>query len=190
MDSIKAVFEQAAAARVAVADAVRTAHEEGLSAGQIADQAGVARGVVTSILHSPRALPPVIYLRGRGARPEDWAELERLLSGYHITRDRTQAWHLARGGHRVVLCDFTPVGAQTVRVGVVEAKCDHSADVVAGGKVLALPMVAGGVDARPTRRIIVEGAELPQVRLDVSALARMVLSHAGALGEAAGDCGC
>lgn len=181
MSDIKAVFEQAAAAHTAVTVAVHTAHKEGLNARQIADQAGVARGVVTSILQGRQALPPVIYLRGRGARPEDWADLEQLLSGHHITHDRTQAWHLARGGHLVVLCDFTPVGAQTVRVGVVEAKYADDADVVAGEQVLALPMVAGGLTARPTRLVTFEGAELPQARLDVPALAGMVLTHAGAL---------
>ena len=175
MSTIKTAFERAAVARTAVADTVRTAHEEGLSARQIADQAGVSRGAIAAILHGRRALPPVIYLRGRGAPAEDWADLEMLLGGNHITHDRTQAWHLARGGHLVVLCDFTPVGAQTVRVGVVEAK--YADDVDAGEQALALPMVAGGVVPRPTRQVAVDGCELPQARLDVAAVAALALTH-------------
>ena len=175
MSTIKTAFERAAVARTAVADTVRTAHEEGLSARQIADQAGVSRGAIAAILHGRRALPPVIYLRGRGAPAEDWADLEKLLGGHHITHDRTQAWHLARGGHLVVLCDITPVEAGTVRVGVVEAKYDTDADLFEDA--LALPMVAGGVVPRPTRQVAVDGCEMPQARLDVAAVAALALTH-------------
>lgn len=183
MSGVQAAFERAAAARVALAAVVQAAQADGLSARQIADEAGVDRALVASILHGGRSLPPVVYLRGRGAQADDWAELEQLLAGVHVTRDRTQAWHLARGGHRVVMCDFTPgvrhAGVPMVRVGVVEAKYDADVDTSAGGEHLALPMVSGGTTARPTRPVPVEGVELPQARLDVPKLAGMVLAHAG-----------
>ena len=179
---IGAAFTRVADARSALVAAVRAAREEGLSARQIADEAGVDRALVATILHGGRSLPPVIYLRGRGARAEDWTELEQQLAGLHVTHDRTQAWHLARGGHRVILCDFTLVrhaGMPMVRVGAVEAKYDPAPDVGAGGEHLALPMVSGGLVARPTRHVSTEDCELPQARLDVPKLAALVLTHAG-----------
>lgn len=177
--SLRGAFEGVGVARAAFTAAVQAAREGGLSARQIAEEAGCDRRTVAGIVSGrPVSLPPVVYLRGRGARPEDWAEVERLLAGVYVTHDRTQAWHLSRGGHRVVFADFTPGlhGGRYVHVGVVEAKHD---DRSGGDDPLRLDVVAGGLNARPERRVRVDGEELPQARLDVPRLVQMVLAHAG-----------
>lgn len=55
------------------------------------------------------ALTPVVYLRGAGRKDPMWERVERVMwaRGLHTVRDRTTAFHLARGGVPVVLCDFS-----------------------------------------------------------------------------------
>lgn len=55
------------------------------------------------------SLPPVVYLRGQGMSSGTWRRVEHAMwaRGWVTVRDRTDAWHLARGGVPVVLCDFS-----------------------------------------------------------------------------------
>jgi hypothetical protein len=68
--------------------------------------------------------------------------------GWHTVKDRTTAWHLARGGMPVVLADFSAewVGlhADTVVVGRVRARYDDDGS-------MDLPLVSGGHYPRPER---------------------------------------
>ena len=62
--------------------------------------------------HVPTQAPastPVVYLRGAGRTQKTWAQVETAMwaRGWRTTHDRTTAWHLARGGVPVVLCDFS-----------------------------------------------------------------------------------
>lgn len=86
----------------------------------------------------PPATQPVVYLRGR-AQPQDvWERVERAMwaRGWRTIRDRTQAFHLARGGSPVVLCDFTGdfdgLAVQWITVGLLRARYE---DEVVGGRV-------------------------------------------------------
>lgn len=60
-------------------------------------------------------LTPVVFLRGAGAPSETWQQVQAAMNarGLVTVRDRTQAWHLARGGVPMILLDFS-AGAGTV----------------------------------------------------------------------------
>lgn len=77
-------------------------------------------------------IPPVIYLRGAGCGDRVWAAVVEAMHarGWVTVRDRTTAWHLARGGARVVFCDFSShvdgLSSDVVTVGSVRAKYEES----------------------------------------------------------------
>ncbi|WP_229434742.1 hypothetical protein [Nocardia farcinica] len=54
-------------------------------------------------------LRPVVYLRGAGRPDAVWTRVREAMwaRGWTTISDRTSAWHLARGGTPVVLCDFS-----------------------------------------------------------------------------------
>lgn len=67
---------------------------------------------------APPVLPPVVFLRGAKVSAATWAAIEQAMHqrGLITVRDRTQAWHLARGGAPVVLVDFTGGEGMIARV--------------------------------------------------------------------------
>jgi len=80
---------------------------------------------------------PVVFLRGAGAPPETWRDVETAMHrrGLATVRDRQQAWHLARGGVPVVLVDFSTGAA--VSVGRVKAKWSLSQATRSAGQLLS-----------------------------------------------------
>lgn len=173
--SVSAAYQQLVAAHEAFVTSVAEARGSGLSLRQVAVEAGCDRGLLSEMAEpmSP-PLPPVILLRGRAARQEDWDEMEALLPAQaYVTHDRLQAWHLSRGGHRLIFCDFSPRahGGRYVTVGVAEAK-DIDGEY-------ELPLLSGGLRERPEKWVPVEGVDLPQRRLDVPRLAAWVAAHVG-----------
>lgn len=105
----QATFEQAVRDEVAAAN---------LSPSDVARALGTKnRQRVYAILgrgadDTAAAMPaqrPVVYLRGNGREDSVWAEVESAMwaRGWRTVRARTSAWHLARGGVPVVLCDFS-----------------------------------------------------------------------------------
>jgi hypothetical protein len=95
---------------------IRDASAAGVSPTEIAAALGVQnRQRVYAILRSAagepqRPLPvPVVYLRGRGIRTVTWERVQRAMwcRGLVTTRDRSDAWRLARSNVPVVLCDFS-----------------------------------------------------------------------------------
>ncbi|MEU7822937.1 hypothetical protein [Catellatospora sp. NPDC049133] len=149
------------------------------------------------------ALTPAVYLRGAGADAATWQRVEAAMwaRGWATVRDRTTAFHLARGGTPVVFCDFstdldaTP-GAHFgyklfVRVGRVRAKYGTDRRHVQLAELLPADVVAGLIRegaAWVHRSVDVEGndMELPLVNggdnprpyrrdgLDEQILARLV----------------
>ena len=111
---------------------IRDAHTDGMPATEIAAALGVKNRVtVTAALDSPPVdpvdpptLPPVVFLRGAGADPQRWQAIAAAIHrrGYVTVRDRTQAWHLARGRVPVTLVDFSTSLAGQIRIGRVAAK--------------------------------------------------------------------
>ncbi len=81
-------------------------------------------------------LPVVVYLRGAGARERTWERVTAAVAarGWHPVNDERTAWHLARGGCRTVLCDFTPtygggLTKETVTVQTVHARYNLSREI-------------------------------------------------------------
>jgi len=68
---------------------------------------------------------PVIFVRGAGVDPATWAQVVDAMHtrGWPVVRDRTQAWHLARGRVPVVLVDITHAQPS---VGLVKARYDDN----------------------------------------------------------------
>lgn len=103
--------------------AIRDAVAGGVPITEIAAALGVAnRKRIYAVLAAdpPPARPPlplpVAYLRGPKASGDRWRTIEAAMHsrGLATTRDRTQAWHRARGGTPVVLVDFSADRAVTV----------------------------------------------------------------------------
>lgn len=84
------------------------------------------------------AATPVVFLRGAGAPPQTWRDVETAMHrrGLATVRDRQQAWHLARGGVPVVLVDFS-TGTPAVSVGRVKAKWSLSRTTRSAGQLLS-----------------------------------------------------
>lgn len=107
-------LERASAARE---QAIRDALAQH-STGDVAAALGGSEPVVDELLaeQSPPAARPeleaVVFLRGAGAPAQTWRLLEGAIHarGLITIRDRTKAWHLARGGAPVVLVDFSAGG--------------------------------------------------------------------------------
>lgn len=125
-DGAQSVYEQT----------VRDAHEiGGRSANSIARALGIkSREQITRYLHAtdPAAaptvkLPLVVYLRGRGRSDECWREMRAgcAARGWYDISDETAAWHIARAGATVVVCDFSAgLRPERVDVRLVAAKYD------------------------------------------------------------------
>lgn len=86
------------------------------------------------------ALPPVIFMRGSGVTPDHWTAMLAAVhtAGWHTVRDRTTAWHLARGGAPVILLDFTD--DDQIQAGLVRAKYQDTPT----GRRMILPVTDGG----------------------------------------------
>jgi len=95
------------------------------------------------------ALTPVVYLRGARRKGAMWERVEHAMweRGWYTERDRTTAWHLARGGAPVILCDFSadlyreePASGtdyhQYVVVGRVRARYIEHEDIATVGDLL------------------------------------------------------
>ncbi len=123
-------------------------------------------------------LAPTVYLRGKGCGDRLWRAVTDAMHarGWVTVKDRTTAWHLARGGVRVILCDFSATYAgglsnPSVTVGRVRAKYE--------GADMVLPLISGGEFGRPEKHY-------PEVRnnigdlgvwdLDADELAELVAS--------------
>lgn len=67
---------------------------------------------------APAVLPPVVFLRGAKVPASRWTAVEQAMHqrGLITVRDRTQAWHLSRGGAPVVLVDFSGDKGMVARV--------------------------------------------------------------------------
>jgi hypothetical protein len=202
------------AAMATEAQIVRDAHAAGMKKTEIVAAYGRRnRQRIDALLNAdptapqPPPNPPTIYLRGAGCNQSTWERVEKAMwaRGWDTVKHRTSAWHLARGGCVVVLCDFSSADGQglsmdTVLVGRVRAKYEETTRRVAiietlstadigrfcaqpwvqeeievDDQEMALPLVNGGRQDRPEVYDRDEG-----VLLDVDALARMV---AAALGE-------
>lgn len=93
-----------------------------------------------------RTEPPpavVVFLRGPGAGKSTWSALTAAAvdRGWIATRDRTQAWHLCRGGLPTVMLDFPDVdldqpGAVTITAGRVQAKYELTPTPTTAGRLL------------------------------------------------------
>lgn len=164
-----AVDNPSAARIVAAQQAIRTAtaafehavrdevHSERLTPSDVARALGTRnRQRVYAILNRgpegepPTAptMPPIVYLRGAGCGDSDWDRIVTAMHarGWVTIKDRTSAWHLARGGMPIVFCDFSCVHvglyATTVTVGRVRAKYGDGGD-------MELPLFSGGELPRP-----------------------------------------
>jgi hypothetical protein len=80
---------------------------------------------------------PVVFLRGAGAPPETWRDVETALHrrGLATVKDRQQAWNLARGGIPVVLVDFS-VDSATATAGRVKARWKTTQHTRTAGQLL------------------------------------------------------
>lgn len=121
-------------------------------------------------------LPQIVYLRGAGCGDSIWVHVVDAMHarGWVTIRDRTAAWHLARGGMEVMFCDFSSIRAElhatTVTVGRVRAKYGDDGD-------MELPLISGGELARPEHFDAAVTNKLGQpgaVTLDVDKFARLV----------------
>ncbi len=125
---------------------------------------------------TPPTLPRIVYLRGAGCGDSIWTHVVDAMHarGWVTIRDRTQAWHLARGGMEVMFCDFSSTRAElhatTVTVGRVRARYADDGD-------MELPLISGGELARPEyfdTEVVNKLGQPGAVTLDVDKLARMV----------------
>ncbi|WP_040793311.1 hypothetical protein [Nocardia paucivorans] len=128
---------------------------------------------------SPPALTPVVYLRGRGCGTRTWKAVESAMwaRGWATVRDRTTAWHLARGGVPVVLCDFSGeydgLSTDDVIVGLVRARWRETPD----STEMDLPLISGGHHTKPERHdptVKNKGGGMGAWVVDETALARLV----------------
>ncbi|WP_280502022.1 hypothetical protein [Nocardia farcinica] len=125
---------------------------------------------------TPPAHTPAIYLRGRGCGQRTWKAVESAMwaRGWATTRDRTTAWHLARGGVPVVLCDFSSewdgLATDEVTVGRVQARYSDDGQ-------MELPLVSGGRRGTPERHDPTVKNKIGQLGayvVDEAALTRLV----------------
>jgi hypothetical protein len=132
------------AAMATEAQIVRDAHAAGMKKTEIVAAYGRRnRQRIDALLNAdptapqPPPNPPTIYLRGAGCNQSTWERVEKAMwaRGWDTVKHRTSAWHLARGGCVVVLCDFSSADGQglsvdTVLVGRVRAKYGETTERV------------------------------------------------------------
>jgi hypothetical protein len=115
-DRIGEAHRAAAAAKTAEEQVIRDASAAGMNPTEIAAALGTRnRQRVYAILRAAAGEPdrpvpvPVVYLRGRGMNTAAWERVQRAMwrRGLVTTRDRSDAWRLARSNVPVVLCDFS-----------------------------------------------------------------------------------
>lgn len=108
--------------------AVRDAHAAGAPVTEIAATLGIKNrvGLYQMIDEHPNpagtpAPTPAVFVRGAGVDSGTWTAVTSALHGrgWVVVRDRTQAWHLARGRVPVVLVD---ISQQRPTVGRVKAR--------------------------------------------------------------------
>ena len=148
--------------------AIKDAHASGATVTEIAATLGVRnRAGVYDALKADAELPaapdqsptPAVFLRAPGVSSDDWRTLTTAMQarGWWPVRDRSQAWHLARGRVPVVMVDF----AGEVTVGRVKAKFDE--------------------DGEPHLPLDGPRTTLPEIRtalgLDTQAIALAVIDH-------------
>lgn len=101
-------------------------------------------------------MPPVIFLCGAGHKQPVWDRVEQAMwrRGWDTTKARKAAWHLARGGLDVVLCDFSATAGgrprNVITVGLLAAEYDvekHGENT----RETLLSRVTGGQHPRPVR---------------------------------------
>lgn len=115
-DQVRSAHRAAAAARAAEEQVIRDAVAAGMTPTDVAAVLGTRnRQRVYAILRAAAGEPerpvpvPVVYLRGRGISAATWQRVQRAMwrRGLVTTRDRSDAWRLARSNIPVVLCDFS-----------------------------------------------------------------------------------
>lgn len=139
-EAVLAALEALAAARRGLEDAVaESLAQEGVSLRTLAEALGpqewarVREGLGLSDESAPPAPPafvPTVFLRGEGAAIEDWKRVGESMwrSGWATVTDRNAAFHLIRGGVRVVLADFSLVaedGKARTKVNVSPLRADY-----------------------------------------------------------------
>lgn len=119
-DKIRATRDAADAATAIHEQTIRDAHHlGGRRVADITRALGISnRNRVTALLNpspdsdvpqpQPPTIPPVVYLRAPGHGEQTWAELRHAFwsRGWIVQSDRTAAWHLSRGGAKVVRVDL------------------------------------------------------------------------------------
>lgn len=111
----------------------------------------------------PPTLPPVVYLRGAGVSVAAWDRIAQACwtRGWQTVRDRTTAWHHARAGRTVVMCDFSihDLDDEPVQVRTVTAKWRETveecqvADLLPTDQLAALYHEGATWPRTPTERV-------------------------------------
>lgn len=109
-------------------------------------------------------MPPVVYLRGAGMSTDAWGRVQEACwaRGWQTVRDRTTAWHHARAGRTVVMCDFSihDLDDEPVQVRTVTAKWREDidecqvADLLPADQLAALYHEGATWPRTPTERVI------------------------------------
>lgn len=118
--------------RALEAQTIRDAWAAGMTGTQIAEALGIKnRSRISEAINTTPAgtgqvtMTPTVYLRGAGIGDNTWEMVHQAMwaRGWTTITDRTAAWHLARGGAPVVMCDFSSRDVHDyVVVGTVQAK--------------------------------------------------------------------
>lgn len=108
-------------------------------------------------------MPPVVYLRGAGMSTDAWGRVQEACwaRGWQTVRDRTTAWHHARAGRTVVMCDFSihDLDDEPVQVRTVTAKWREDidecqvADLLPADQLAALYHEGATWPRTPTERV-------------------------------------
>lgn len=155
--------------------AIKDAYASGATVTEIAATLGVRnRAGVYDALRADAELPaaldqlptPAVFLRAPGASSDDWRTLTAAIQarGWWPVRDRSQAWHLARGRVPVVMVDF----AGEVTVGRVKARFDEGGEphLPLDGPRTTLPQIptAGGLDTQAIALAVIDHLQHPRGR--------------------------
>lgn len=161
LERVVAAQVQATSAGAAAEQAIRDALAGGATPTQVVEALGTSNrqrvyAVARRAPGAPQApeRPPVVYLRAAGAPAAQWTAIVDAmhLRGWSTVRDRTVAWHLARGGEDVVLCDWTYAlrdAGDSVLVGRVRATYLEQRFGDQLTQEMELPLRSGGPVGRP-----------------------------------------